>query len=463
MTGFTLVCVVILALCHCVLTNDPCPIQGRLGCFCQNGVVDCSNKNLNNIPNFQNTGWAQFTILRLSFNNLQNVPSNAFSNTNVTTIELDHNQISSIATDAFSGISAYLTTLNLESNNLSTASEAFKHLPHLTTLNILHNPVRSVPDPVLYALGTTLLDFSFGDDGLTYWPSTINHLQALKSLHFEGVSMNNIPFDAFHGFELTLRKLTIRRTGVFGVPLAVKELLYLEEFYFDDNINVGDAGILESAFRTNHGSNIGNSPIKTLSLKNNTLTTFPSALQVFPQLENLYMDRNRLWYINDAMVSYVRGYLYNVSLRSCSLDRIPQAILRIIYLRNLDLSENNINSIYSNDFTFRYQNLTHEHLVFLNLANNPLAYIAKDSFVNLVKLTELNITSTQLTAIPKALDLVPSLTHVYVHNTPVECTCDLKWIQSSTAVNVIFDGECDTITQSIGEYITKRVPSCPSK
>ncbi|XP_021372157.1 leucine-rich repeat protein soc-2 homolog [Mizuhopecten yessoensis] len=459
MKGVTLFLLMALAFCH--VTDGACPLQAAgLGCFCQNGVVDCSNKHLSTIPAFIATGWNQFSILRLSHNNITMIPSNAFTNINVTTIELDYNNINNIAKDAFSGVSSYLTSLNLEGNNLAEASDAFINLPHITSLNILHNPVRSVPDPVLYAMGATLLDFSFGDDGLNVWPTTLNHLQTLGSLRFEGLAMNNIPFDAFHGFELTLKKLTIRRTGVFSVPLAVKELLYLEEFYFEDNIQVADSGLIESAFRTSQGN--GASPIKTLSLKNNSLTTFPTALRQFPNLENFFMDKNRLWYINDAMVSYVRGFMYNVSLRSCSLDRIPQAILRIRNLRYLDLSDNNINSIYSNDFTFSDGNQTHEHLEVLNLAKNPLAYIASTAFTNLVKLRELNITSTELQAIPQAVGRVPSLRKVYVHDTPVECTCDLKWIPSSNARNVTFEGECDTITQSIEKYISDRVPTCPN-
>ncbi|XP_033760602.1 leucine-rich repeat-containing protein 4C-like [Pecten maximus] len=461
MRSVAFVCLVTLAVLNCDVTEAACPIQGSLGCFCQNHVVDCSDKNINTVPTFTNTGWDNFNILRLSHNNIRNIPNRAFININVTRIELDYNNINSIDADAFAGISTYLTSLNLEGNNLSSASGAFKFLPHLTSLNILHNPVRLVPDDVLYTLGSTLLDFSFGDDGLQFWPPTLNHLQALRSLLFEGKSMSNIPFDAFHGFELTLRKLTLRRTNVASIPLAVKELLYLEEFYFEDNINVGDDGIIESAFRTSRGD--GGSPIKTLSLKNNGLSTFPAALQQFPNLTSFFMDGNHLWYINDAMVSYVRGYMYTISLKSCNLDRIPQAILRIRYLRNLDLSDNNINSIYSNDLTFGDNGEIHEHLVSLNLANNPLAYIANNSFRALVALRELNINSTALTAIPKALGGVSSLQKVYVHDTTIECTCDLKWIQTSTANHVNFEGECDTITQNIQEYIQNRIPSCPSE
>lgn len=458
MKSVTLFSLMALAFCH--VTDGACPLQASLGCFCQNSVVDCSDKHLTAVPAFTATGWDQFTIVRLSHNKITTIPNNAFLNINVTTIELDYNDISSIANDAFKGVANYLTALNLEGNKLDVASDAFIHLPHITSLNILHNPVRSVPDQVFFALGTTLLDFSFGDDELSVWPPTLDHLQTLKSLRFEGYAMGYIPFNAFHGFELTLRKLTIRKTSLRIIPMAVKELQYLEEFYFEDNIDVTDAGIIESAFEITHGS--GESAIKTLSLKNNSLTTFPTALRQLPKLENFFMDDNRLWFINDAMVSYVRGFMYNVSLKSCSLDRIPQTILRIRNLRSLDLSNNNINSIYSNDFTFSDGNQTHEHLQVLNLANNPLAYIASTAFVNLVKLQELNITSTDLKAIPQAVGKVPSLKKVYVHDTPVECTCELKWIHSSNARNVDFEGECDTITQSIGNYIKRRIPNCPA-
>lgn len=456
LANFLLIVALTLWCCDITEAVTWCPAK----CFCQNSIIDCGSRGFTGIPAITPSGSETFTVLRLSNNTIHTIPDGAFQNLHVSRIELDYNQITSISENAFSGVDQDLTSLDMEGNNLNALPNAFIHLTHLTSLNILHNPVRLFTDTVMFTLGTSLTDFTFGDDRSTSWPKQLNHLQALSKLHFEGTAMTTIPFNAFTGFELTLHTLTIRRTGIFTVPIAVKELLYLDEFIFNDNINVGDSGIIDSAFQTALNDNL--SPIRTLSLQNNSLTTFPTALQFFTNLENFYMDRNHLWYVTDNMVDNVVGHMYNVSLSSCNLDRIPQAILRIRYLRNLDLSYNNINSIYGNDLAT--SSSPHEHLATLNLSHNPIAYIAKTSFLYLVLLGEVDLSSTALTEVPKAVGDAPYLTYVHMENTRVECTCELKWITRLGHHAPRIYGDCETITKDINTYIHDRLTNgCPNK
>jgi Leucine-rich repeat (LRR) protein len=58
------------------------------------------------------------------------------------------------------------------------------------------------------------------------------------------------------------------------------------------------------------------------------------------------MNRNKLWYVADNAVNLLKqSQLTKMGLSGCNLDRIPQALLQLQGLTNLDVSANNIQSI----------------------------------------------------------------------------------------------------------------------
>lgn len=165
------------------------------------------------------------------------------------------------------------------------------------------------------------------------------------------------------------------------------------------------------------------------------------------------MDRNSLWFVHENSIYNVNSHLKTVSLAQCKLDRIPQSLMRILFLEKLDLSKNNINSIYSNDL---FDN-THIHEI--DLANNPLKYISSGALLTVPNLKVLDLSNTKLNYVPKAILNLHSNLTVNLKHCLVECTCDLTWLRNMTA-DITIIGECDTISESIQNYWKFRVPKC---
>ncbi|KAI2811133.1 Slit 2 protein [Blomia tropicalis] len=123
-------------------TSQTCSIKPQcpFACSCQDGVVDCRNRNLTKIPDFipENA-----TELRLEQNSITEVPSRAFSNyRQLLRIDLSKNNISKIAEDAFHGLKS-LNSLFLFGNEITDLPEAvFKGLSNIQVLFLNANRIK---------------------------------------------------------------------------------------------------------------------------------------------------------------------------------------------------------------------------------------------------------------------------------------------------------------------------------
>ena len=354
-------------------------------CTCTSTEIKCRFRNLQNVPTFLLSPWP-FKRLDLSQNNISIIPARAFENINVTEIDLSENDLRVFDELAFSHLEGQLLKLDLRDNSLSEVPGVLKKLNKLSLLDVSYNPIgeNNFTNEVMRQIGDTLIEFRFGDPELRHWPSSLHHFPELQILKFFGGKMDRIPISAFNGFEYTLRKLWMQNTSLIAVPIALQHLHNCDELHFDNNLNVSDAGILIPAF-----AGMVNS-LKTLSLENNQLTTFPPVLRTLRQLANLSLAHNNLQIVSDQAISEVSSNLTTLNLQSCNLDRVPGALSRITHLRNLDFTNNFITTIEKNDF----QNM--RSLVSLNISHNPVEYISKSTFHDLTSLTEMIINGSKL-------------------------------------------------------------------
>ncbi|KAK3586540.1 hypothetical protein CHS0354_022672 [Potamilus streckersoni] len=454
-----------LILYHCLmlaLTANICPNTTK--CMCTFDILDCSGHYLKIMPAF-NPSERYFETLRLYNANLTIINNSSFFGIKVSDILLNDNNISLIRDGAFNGVEDLLNALNLSNNALTTIPSAIGTLRKIQSLDISFNPIDQTAfddegDEVLKRIGDTLNEFSFGHDILHEWPHTLRHLVTLKTLNVLGGSFKTLPPAAFHGFEGTLLNLRIQNTKLIAIPVALSRLIYLGRLNFDHNHFIGDAGILVPSFSSTILIHL-----KDITLKDDSLTVFPNILKYLGGVQKLSLEGNKLDVIGDNSIKVISAInVTDLSLRNCSLSRVPGAISNMRNLSILDLSQNNIHSFERNDFTNMslIKNLT--------VSENPLNYISPDAFNELHKLIYLNVQATNLTEIPTAIENSPVLRDVILPTDQIICTCDLSWlkryidthVESTGRPKLHIQGTCETIISSIEEYLHTFIPMCPN-
>ncbi|XP_063430698.1 leucine-rich repeat-containing G-protein coupled receptor 5-like [Mytilus trossulus] len=455
-----------LLLLVLVLLSNTVRVEGA--CKTIGSVYDCSNSGLTSLPDFTSIpSPGSITTVNLNNNILRNISAHAFNGLTHKDLEinLDQNRITSIQDGAFDAVYDTLTKLTLRNNNLTDLSHAqdIGKLNKLSYLDLKENDFpdgttldRGPTDNVFRLIGDSITEFHFGGKNIATWPRVaLTHFPKLNTLNYEGGYLANIPYDGFHGFEHTLEKLHISHTQLRQIPLAISQLTQLQELYFDDNVFVHDSGIFAQAFATlTHTT----SPLRVLSLQNDGLSRFPAVLRNLVNLKDLNMGRNSLWYVaDDALSLLINASITKMGLSGCHLDRIPQALLKLPSMAELDVSNNNIQSIERYDMS-NQTTITH-----LNVSHNPLAYISTEAFQSLPKLGVIDFSSTAMTQIPRAILNTPALTTLDLSHCLIECTCDLTWILNSRLPAKTFLGTCETIEQPVETYIQSRVPTCPKR
>ena len=423
--------------------------------------MDCSgpDRALTVIPTFFKVTPPVIQELRLQDNLIDVIPDEAFKNlSGLSKLHLQFNNISVVGPRAFDGLDSTLEELNLGSNELRVLPIAIAQLDVLQWLDVTHNKINetSFDERVLYAIGNTLTRFEFGSESVRDWPVTLRHLQALEYLNVTGGAFFTLPPDAFHGFEGTLTTLSIQHTELIAVPLALSRLRYLDRLYFDHNHQIGDSGILIPSFG---GSNLL-SHLTFISLVDDNLRVFPSLLRFLTNVETLILDSNRLAFVSDASVDVAVGTkISTLSLRNCSLSRVPGALSKLKNITSLDLSQNNIHSFENSDFDgmgFL------EHLI---ITYNPLEYIANETFKDLVNLRELDLEHTEIKTMPEAIRFLKTLETLKVPIDRLECTCNIVWLKhfmEACNTHLKIAGTCETIKYNVDEYLKTFIPLCPN-
>ncbi|KAL4220310.1 Leucine-rich repeat serine/threonine-protein kinase 2 [Mactra antiquata] len=439
--------------------DHDCPAQTIGGkvheCRCEPNIIECHGRGITTFPHFARTGYV-FQSIDLDTNGLTTIPALAFNDINVTDIILSNNEIDTIDDRAFVSLERQLRFLDLRQNNLTHLPDFFDKFVNLSIFDVSYNPIapENFTENVMRELGDYVTEFRFGDPSLTGWPTNLHHLPRLEILKFYGGTMERIPITAFSGFEWPLRKLWIQNTNLISTPIALQDLKSINEFHFDNNPSVGDAGILIPAFAGLSGT------LETLSLENNSLTTFPSVLLTLHNIHNLSLARNNLQFVSDEAVAVVNSNLTILNLQACNLDRIPGALSRLRHLEYLDFSYNNITSIEKNDLQLMHNLRT------LIVSYNPLQYISNSTFYDLTSLRRLILQETGLFSVPEAIVKLPNLQTIDLRDkeSDIECNCDLGWLycftKRSTGLNIL--GDCYTIVMTIQDYAENQIPkTCP--
>ena len=118
------------------------------------------------------------------------------------------------------------------------------------------------------------------------------------------------------------------------------------------------------------------------------------------------------------------GQLKQLYMDNCSLIEIP-SLLDLQNLKLINLSTNNIPTVYSRDF----QGLS--LLQRLDLSNNPITVIQEGAFNRLESLQYLSISNTRLTSLSESvLGANQELVNINLSGNKWNCNCDSVWLAS---------------------------------
>jgi len=118
------------------------------------------------------------------------------------------------------------------------------------------------------------------------------------------------------------------------------------------------------------------------------------------------------------------GQLKQLYMDNCSLIEIP-SLLDLQNLKLINLSTNNIPTVYSRDF----QGLS--LLQKLDLSNNPITVIQEGAFNRLESLQYLSISNTRLTSLSESvLGANQELVNINLSGNKWNCNCDSVWLAS---------------------------------
>eukprot|EP00096_Caligus_rogercresseyi_P013821 TRINITY_DN6421_c0_g1_i2.p1 TRINITY_DN6421_c0_g1~~TRINITY_DN6421_c0_g1_i2.p1 ORF type:complete len:1396 (-),score=344.95 TRINITY_DN6421_c0_g1_i2:865-5052(-) len=360
---------------HCPLNVD-CPQE----CFCEGSIVDCSRRQLKDIPANIPTSTTKLLlndnlitripalglfnrlpnlkILDASRNMIDSIEEGAFEGaTSIIEISLAENLISEVSNKLFYGL-INLQTLSLYSNKISSVTPgAFDPLSKLSSLNLIANPFNCNCHIAWFADWLKAKGFTNGGPRCAY----PDHLKA-RTIH-------SLPS---HEFRCTSKN----DIGCLGANYCPPECT-----------------CTGTIVRCSHAK----------------LTEIPEGLP--RETSELYLDVNDIQSINSDRLRHLKS------------------------LARLDLSNNKINVLPPSIFA----NLT--RLATLIVSYNKLQCIQEDAFAGLKNLRILSLHGNDISTIPeKAFTHTTSITHLALGSNPFYCDCNLKWLSEWVKTDYIEPG-----------------------
>lgn len=229
-----------------------------------------------------------------------------------------------------------------------------------------------------------------------------NNIPSLTKLTKLDLSNNKLTGDVAMGISSlsTLTKLDISNNRLTGDPTnSLSGLFNLEDLALGGNsFTIADVNGLLQNFNN----------IKVLNIADLGLTSIPSKVAAFANLETLILDNNPIpanAYGNIAGLTKLK----TLSLAGNSLNQLPTQVSQRIQLTNLNLSNNNL----TEQSTTGLSNLT--NLEWLSLESNQLTQIPAQLSM-LRKLQSLNLGRNKISGGISTLTALSSLQQLFLNN-----------------------------------------------
>ena len=349
--------------------------------------------------------------LNLAYNNLWSMPKNSLCDLiNLKKLNLSHNHILDIMDLSLESCEfPELKIMDLSHNHLATFRQSDLRAlvsGHLETLLLDHNRLGILADDA-FELMTNLKILNLADNQLAALPPTLftAPLQHLESLHLQNNSLSLLTPGLFKGLTglamLNLSHNAINShyfdkntfqglTSIKILDLSHNQLQNcgVQTFAHLSNLQVLDLSYNQiKVFNSDHGLK---SSLKMLVLSQNSIEeVHEDSLLSLKQLNSLSLDHNRIRSIANKTFQYNTN-LEDLSFNGNQLLNVPFTLKYLPNLRTLDLGENIIEEISSENFA----NL--KNLYGLRLAGNLINSISRTTLSNMTGIHVLNLAQNEL-------------------------------------------------------------------
>lgn len=315
-----------------------------------------------------------------------NIIFNSRDSHGLITIEIQDNPLTPVNAGPFLKCKSLLY-LDISSCNLTHLNdEFFTEIPLLTTLDASGNFLSDISVEVFKPL-TSLEELKLNKCNLTHLdPNLLSHQNHLKLLELSENSFTHVDWLLTLGNLNRLENLNLKRTGIKNLPDDVfVNNTFIRVFVLSEN-ELSDLDI-----GTTLGQNLQN--LYSLDLSSCNLSgpldekTFSNATN----LKVLSLSSNRLSSHDLSVALSPLKRLTNLSLRNCSLSRLPRNTFEnLSQLKELDVSWNPLNNV----FVELLQPLT--NLEYLNMGYSKLSRLSQDTFTKTTNLKRLILSGNKL-------------------------------------------------------------------
>ncbi|KAK7085438.1 hypothetical protein SK128_027135 [Halocaridina rubra] len=391
--------------------------------------------------------------------NVTTLPAGIFrQSAGVSSLQISHSNIMSIADSSFYGLESSLETLTIKHCKLSTIPQIALHkLTRLDTLDLQTNNITELPsfafskmkirnlnfkgnmvnlvsDFAFDSLEETLEELNLISNDLKELP--INALKNIKSLkkievawnHITDFSTEGTSFSALQYFDLSSNKVRkVRGNSLAGMPGLVSLSLYMNSISmvardaFKENskletVFLGHNGILELDPKT-----FTHTPkIKVIDLGSNNIQSINSGVfSHLPELQDLILSNNNIREITkDAFAGSTSIRVLNLEHNTIRFIE-PETFKVLEAMEILLLSHNNIQEIYPFLFSFNL------NLKVLKFDHNGITDVDELTFKNTSQLTELFLQKNKITGIGQGLfSRLMDLRELHIHGNNIRIIPD---------------------------------------
>ena len=423
-------------------------------CTCSSDDIYCNNKRLSQVPVFSrhNEQFANI-YLYIQNNQLTSIPAYAFHNLSAVNasyiyINLEDNHIDNVELHAFIGIEHAVAYLNLANNNLTHLPIALEELSVLRYLYLWGNPLANLDATVLANISSKLNTLTLSIAKFSSFPPELNVLTKHSFLTINKIKFLFVHSTVRQAFETSLTSLEMSYANFGSIPASVCALisLIIYKSNFSQNLDKNDVSIFDEC-------TLRLTSVISVTLQNDQLTIFPKLAAVFPKLTILDLSNNLFHLIESTSLAGLSS-LTTLNVRSNQFASVPSAINKATSLRTLNLQANQIHTVEDYDF-LRLHNLTT-----INLSYNPLVYLSPNAFNYNPLLNSIDLYTTKLEYIPRAILGLKHIHLLYQSGKPVVCSCNaMSYLKTWNVSAISIHAWCSS-GNPVKTFLTSDLPKC---